>query len=80
MFNYWGATHPLDAVQRRGSLELGKEIVIGDDVWVGGGAIICPGITIGEGAIIGAGGVVTKDVPANTVVAGNPCKVIRKLD
>ena len=74
------ATHPLGADERRGDLELGKEIVIENDVWVGGGAIICPGVRIGEGAIVGAGGVATKDVPANTVVAGNPCKVIKNLE
>ena len=73
------ATHPAHALERRTGLEFGKSIVIGDDVWVGGGAILCPGVTVGEGAVIGAGGVVTKDVLPNTVVAGNPCKVIKNF-
>jgi len=73
------ASHPTNAKERRNGLEFGKSIEIGDDVWVGGGAILCPGVKIGEGAVIGAGSVVTKDVLANTVVAGNPCKLIRSL-
>jgi len=72
----YAATHPLDAVARRGK-ESGKPVVIGNDVWVGGGAIICPGVTIGDRAVIGAGSVVTKDIPAGAVAAGNPCRVIR---
>ena len=71
------AAHPLSSAERRTNLEFGREIVIGNDVWVGGGAILCPGVKIGEGAVIGAGSVVTRDVPPNTVVAGNPCKVIK---
>ena len=72
------ATHPLDAVQRR-TREFGKPVRIGADVWVGGGAVICPGVTIGDRAVIGAGSVVTKDVPAGVLAAGNPCRVIRAL-
>ncbi len=60
--------------------EYGKSITIGDDVWVGGGVIILPGITIGEHAVVGAGSVVTKDVAPYTVVAGNPAKMVRKLE
>lgn len=71
------ATHPLDAAERRAGLESAKPITIGDDVWVGGGAVICPGVTIGDRAIIGAGSVVTKDIPAGVIAAGNPCRVIR---
>lgn len=55
-------------------------IMIGDGCWIGGGAIILPGVTIGQGSVIGAGSVVTKDVPENCVAAGNPCKVIRKIN
>ena len=55
-------------------------IVIEDGAWIGAGAIILPGITIGEYAVIGAGSVVTKDIPAYTIAAGNPCKLIRKID
>jgi maltose O-acetyltransferase len=70
--------HPLDAALRR-KQEYGKPVVIGSDVWVGGGAIILPGITIGDRAVIGAGSVVTRDVPAGVFAAGNPCRVIREL-
>lgn len=71
------ATHPIDAAERRAGLEFAKPVVIGDDVWVGGGAVICPGVTIGDRSIIGAGSVVTKDIPADVIAAGNPCRVIR---
>lgn len=73
------ATHPLAADERRAGLEFAKPVVIGADVWVGGGAIICPGVTIGDRAIIGAGSVVTKDIPADVIAAGNPCRVLRPL-
>lgn len=78
----YAATHPLDGHVRQGMRgpELAKPISIGDDVWVGGGAIICPGVTIGDNAVVGAGSVVTRDVEAYTVVAGNPAKVIRRLE
>lgn len=74
------ATHPMDYTERSAGLELGKAVTIGDDVWVGGGAIICPGINIGNHSVIGAGSVVTRDIPADVFAAGNPCRVIRKLD
>ena len=73
------ATHPLDYQERATGLEYAKPISIGADVWVGGGAIICPGVSIGDRAVIGAGSVVTKDIPADTLAAGNPCRVIRVL-
>ena len=73
------AAHPLDYQERRSGLEFARPVVIGEDVWVGGGAIICPGVTIGPRAVIGAGSVVTKDIPADVVAAGNPCRVIRQL-
>lgn len=72
-------THPLDAEQRRAKLEAAEPIVIEDNVWLGGGAIVLPGVTIGANSVIGAGAVVTKDVPANVVAVGNPAKVIRRL-
>lgn len=72
------ATHPLEPVLRR-TQEFGKPVVIGSDVWVGGGAIICPGVTIGSRTVIGAGSVVTRDIPAGVLAAGNPCRVIREL-
>lgn len=71
------AGHPLDTEKRRAGLEFGKEITIGDDVWIGGSAIICPGVKIGSRSIIGAGSVVTKDIPSDVVAAGNPCRVLR---
>src|SRR5688572_16677050 len=73
------ASHPMDAEERRSGLESGKPVVIGSDVWIGGGAIVCPGVTIGSKSVIGAGAVVTKDVPAGVFAAGNPCRVIREL-
>lgn len=73
------ATHPLAAAERRKGLESARPIHIGSDVWVGGGAILCPGVTIGERAVIGAGSVVTRDVPADAIVAGNPARILRSL-
>lgn len=74
------ATHPLDHNVRASGLEYAKPITIGEDVWIGGSAVICPGVTIGNRSVIGAGSVVTKDIPAGVFAAGNPCRVIRKLD
>ena len=73
------ATHPTDWQIRASGLENAKPITIGDDVWVGGSAVICPGVTIGSRTIIGAGSVVTRDLPADVFAAGNPCRVIRHL-
>jgi maltose O-acetyltransferase len=70
----YAATHPLDAETRRNGLEYALPITIGNDVWIGGGAIVLPGITIGARAVVGAGSVVTHEVPADAVVAGNPCR------
>ena len=70
--------HPLDAKERR-QKEYGKAIDIGEDVWVGGGAIILAGVRIGSRAVIGAGSVVTRDVPEAVFAAGNPCRVIRPV-
>lgn len=72
-------THPIDPRMRRDKLEAAKPISIGDNVWLGGGAIVLPGVTIGDNSIIGAGSVVTKDVPANVIAVGNPARVIRSL-
>jgi maltose O-acetyltransferase len=76
----YAATHPLQASVRRQGLESGKPVTIGEDVWIGGGAIICPGVTIGARSVIGAGSVVTRDIPAEVFAAGNPCRVIRTID
>lgn len=75
----YAATHPLSAAERRTGLESGKAVEIGDDVWVGGGAIICPGVRIGAQSVIGAGSVVTRDIPERVFAAGNPCRVIREI-
>lgn len=73
------ATHPLEPGLRR-THEFGKAVSIGDDVWIGGGAIICPGVTIGDRTVIGAGSVVTKPIPAGVMAGGNPARVIREID
>lgn len=73
------ATHPIDHIERSSGREYAKPIVIGEDVWIGGGTVICPGVSIGDRSVIGAGSVVTKDIPADVVAAGNPCRVIRKI-
>lgn len=73
------ASHPMSAAERRQGVEFGQPVTIGEDVWVGGGSIICPGVSIGSRTVIGAGSVVTRDVPADVFAAGNPCRVIRAL-
>lgn len=72
--------HPLDATERRKGAATGAPIVIEDDVWIGTGSIILPGVKIGKGAVVAAGSVVTKDVEAFTVVAGNPAKFLKNTD
>lgn len=74
------ATHPIDFKVRASGLEYAKPISIGDDVWVGGSAVICPGVVLGDRCVIGAGSVVTKDIPSDVFAAGNPCRVIRALE
>jgi maltose O-acetyltransferase len=70
------ATHPFDPAKRREGLEFAKPITIGDDAWLGGGAIVLPGVTIGDRVVVGAGSVVTRDVPADARIAGNPARPI----
>ena len=77
---FYGGTHPADPQQRLDGQEYGKPIRIGNNVWIGGGAIIVAGVTIGDNSVIGAGSVVVKDIPANVVAVGNPCRVIKPLD
>jgi len=74
------ALHPMNAMERRRGLELARPVTIGDDVWLGGGAIICPGVTVGNRTVISAGSVVVSDVPAGVFAAGNPCRVVREIE
>jgi acetyltransferase-like isoleucine patch superfamily enzyme len=80
--SFYSASHPLDPAVRNGlqGPELGKEIHVGMDCWIGGNVVILPGIVIGRGSVVGAGSVVTKSVPDFVVVAGNPARVIRKIE
>lgn len=71
------ADHPRRAEDRAGGLECGAPVVLGSDVWIGGGAILLPGVRVGDGAVIGAGAVVTRDVAAGATMAGNPARPIR---
>ena len=73
------ATHPIDPVARNSGAELGKPVTIGNNVWIGGRAVINPGVTIGDTVVVASGAVVTKDVPDNVVVGGNPARIIKKL-
>jgi maltose O-acetyltransferase len=74
------ATHPIDPHARRLGWEYGAPITIGDNVWLGGGVIVCPGVTIGDDTVVGAGAVVTRDLPAGVVAFGNPAKPFREID
>ena len=73
------AGHPVHPATRNTLYEYGIDVTIGNNVWIGGNVVICPGVTIGDNTVIGAGSVVTKDIPAWTVAAGNPCRVIREI-
>jgi maltose O-acetyltransferase len=72
-------THPVEPGPRRDRLEAALPITIGDNVWLGGGVIVCPGVSIGDDSVIGAGAVVTRDVPAGVVAVGNPARVVRSV-
>lgn len=75
----YAAGHPIHHEPRNAQLEYGLPITIGDNVWIGGNTVINPGVTIGDNCVIGSGSVITKDIPANTIAVGNPCKVIREI-
>lgn len=72
-------THPIAPQPRKDKLEAAKPITLGDNVWLGGGVIVCPGVSIGDNTVVGAGAVVTKDLPANVVAMGNPARVVREI-
>lgn len=74
------ATHPLDPDLRRAGWEAAGPITLGDNVWLGGGAIVLAGVTVGDDTVVGAGAVVTRDLPARVVAAGAPARIIRRLD
>lgn len=73
------AGHPVHPASRNSGYEYGIPITIGNNVWLGGNTVILPGVTIGDNAVIGAGSVVTRDIPPNSIAAGNPCRVIREI-
>jgi maltose O-acetyltransferase len=73
------ATHPVDPVARRAGWESGESIELGDNVWLGGGVIVCPGVSIGDDTVVGAGAVVTRDLPAGVVAVGNTARVLREI-
>lgn len=75
----YAAYHPMDPTERASGYEFGAPVTIGSNVWIGGGAILLAKVTIGDRAVIGAGSVVNRDIPANSVAVGNPCRVIRRL-
>ena len=73
------AGHPVEPGLRRQAIQYNIPVRIGENVWVGAGAVILPGVTIGDNSVIGAGSVVTRDIPANVVAVGNPCRVLREI-
>ncbi|MFD2627649.1 sugar O-acetyltransferase [Oceanobacillus kapialis] len=74
------ATHPINPTERNSGKEYAKPITFGDNVWIGGRAIINPGVTVGNNVVIASGAVVTKDIPDNVVVGGNPAKIIKEIE
>lgn len=72
-------THPVDRKDRL-EYSVACQVQIGNDVWIGGGSIVCPGVTIGDNVVIGAGSLVETDIPSNVIVGGNPAEIIRHLD
>jgi acetyltransferase-like isoleucine patch superfamily enzyme len=76
---FYTALHPMEFQKRNAGYEQAKPITVGDNVWIGGGVTILPGVKIGNNSVIGAGSVVTKDIPANVLAFGNPCRVVREI-
>jgi maltose O-acetyltransferase len=73
------ATHPIEPEPRRAKWEGSQPITLGDNVWLGGGVIVCPGVTIGENTVVGAGAEVVRDLPPGVVAVGNPARIVRYL-
>ncbi len=76
---FYTAGHPLDATERNKGLEYARPITVGDNVWIGAKVCVLPGVTIGDNCVIGAGSVVNRDIPANSLAVGNPCRVVKKI-
>ena len=76
---FYTAIHPFDVEKRNEGFEMAKPIILGNNIWIGGGVTILPGVTIGDNSVIGAGSIVTKNIPSGVVAFGNPCKVIREI-
>ena len=74
------AGHPILPALREKALQYNADVYIGNNVWIGAGAVIVPGVRIGDGSVIGAGSVVTRDIPENVVAVGSPCRVLRQID
>ena len=73
------ANHPINPELRERALQYNRNVYIGNNVWVGAGAVICPGVRIGDNSVIGAGSIVTRDIPENVLAVGNPCRVLRTI-
>ena len=78
--SFYTSTHPLNYKERERGTELAKPITIGNNVWLGGNVVVLAGVTIGNNSVIGAGSVISKDIPADSVAVGNPCKVIKTIE
>ncbi|GHV11319.1 maltose acetyltransferase [Fibrobacterales bacterium] len=77
---FYPPQHPIDRAERNIGLEYAYPITVGNNVWIGGSVVVLPGVTIGDNSVIGAGSVVVKNIPANVVAVGNPCRVMRKIE
>lgn len=76
---FYTACHPINTAERNAGLEFAKPITVGNNVWIGGNVTVLAGVTIGDNVVIGAGSVVTRDIPANTIAVGNPCRVMKEV-